>query len=94
MATAACSLVAWARSAAAARAQPPGCCMRAAHDGLGDRGGLGVGQPAGALGGRVIDDREDLADQVRPAGRGVVVGRVVERLDGEPDRLVPVEPGR
>ena len=57
--------------------------------------GLGVGQPGGALGGGGHDDREDPPDQVRAAGRGVVVGRVEQRLDGEPDRLVAADrPGR
>ena len=49
----------------------------------------------GALGGRGHHHREDPAGQVRAAGRGVVVGGVVQRLDRQPDRLVGApSPGR
>src|SRR3954468_23457383 len=65
----------------------------AGDDGLGDRRGLGVGEPVGAGGGRRHDHGVDLAGEVRAAGGGVVVGGVVERLDGEPDDLLGGDAG-
>src|SRR3954468_3063523 len=61
-------------------------------DGLHDRADLVVGDASESVGGDGHDDREDLARQVRAAGGGVVVGGVVETVDGELDggRLVGV----
>jgi hypothetical protein len=44
---------------------------------------LVVRQPPSALVGDAHDDRPDPAGQVGPAGRAVVVGRVVERVHAE-----------
>jgi hypothetical protein len=57
--------------------------LGAAGDDLGDDlGDLGLGPAHGALGGGDgHDDRVEAAREVRPAGGGVVVGGVVERLD-------------
>src|SRR5690606_39155391 len=51
-------------------------------DPVGDVGDLLGGGAPEAVGGDHADDREDPARDVGPAGRGVVVGGVVERLDG------------
>ena len=56
-------------------------------DGLDDRADLVVGDASEAVGGHGHDDREDAARQVGPAGGGVVVGGVVERVDGKANRL-------
>ena len=54
-------------------------------DVLHDRAHLVVGEAAQALGRHAHDDRPDPAGEVRAARGAVVVGRVVERVDGQAD---------
>src|SRR3954463_13024041 len=51
------------------------------HERVGHRGDLGVEEPGGALGVDAVDDRIEPAHRVGTAGRGVVLGGVVEGLD-------------
>ena len=74
------------RSAAGARGA-------AGHDGRGDLVDVGVRVAHRAVAGDRHHHRVDVADEVRAAGGGVVVGGVVERLDGGADRAVQVGGG-
>ena len=53
---------------------------------------LVVVHPLVALGGDGGDHGEDPADEVGPAGGGVLLGGAVERVDDEVDRLVAAQP--
>src|SRR5688500_15828600 len=62
-----------------------------ADDVVGDRADVGIGNASVAVGGDDRDHREDAPGEVGPTGGGVVVGRVVERLQGGRDGLCLVE---
>ena len=62
--------------------------MRARDDRAGDVGHDGLVDPLGAFGGGGHDHGVEVAGRVGSAGGGVVVGRVVEGLDGDLDGLV------
>ena len=55
-------------------------------------GHLVIGHGGEAAGGDRGDQRVDAADQVGATGGRVLVGRLVQRLDGQLDRRVPVQP--
>src|SRR5436190_17342631 len=64
------------------RLRAAGVVHPAGHDDVDDGTDLVVGEPAVAVRGDGRDDREDPAGEVGAAGGGVLVGRVVEGLDG------------
>ena len=73
------------------RLRAAGVGHAAGDDGVDDGADLVVGQPAVAVGGDGRDDREDPAGEVGAAGRRVVVGRVVERLDARSDGVASAD---
>src|SRR6476620_12094192 len=64
------------------RLRAAGVVHPAGHEGVDVGADLVVGEPAVAVRGDGRDDREDPAGEVGTAGGGVLVGRVVEGLDG------------
>src|SRR4249919_2475702 len=64
------------------RLRAAGIVHPARHDDVDDGTDLVVGEPAVAVRGDGRDDREDPAGEVGAAGGGVLVGRVVQGLDG------------
>ena len=67
-------------------ASAAGAVVRPVHDGSRRPRRSSASGAHGAVAGDRDHHREDPADQVGPAGGGVVVGGVVERLDGRADR--------
>src|SRR6266496_6099934 len=69
----------------------PGVRHPLGHDRLGDVPYLLVGQPGDPVGGGQQDRRVEPPGHVRAAGGGVLVGRVVQRVDHHPDHVVRAE---
>src|SRR4051794_8168304 len=60
-------------------------------DALDDLGDVALAEAPEPVGGDVRDDRVDATGQVGATGRGVVVRRVVQRVDRKPNRLGAVD---